>query len=422
MIKGNTVWTVGSGGVLLLNGSRAPLIKGVVYSPTPIGGTYDFEPHGDFYLGGEGAPSYFQWKPWWQPDVDAMAEAGVNSIRTYSWFMWMPTADNMTAAKNGGPMPEIVRDHTQFLDYCQSKDIFVLMGVGWNPDDFPLKTANRNNGFKEFYIENCRALAKKYGKHPAVLGLVLGNEVDNASTFKDDDNYQQYLAIMNGCADAAAEGFKGNKIILPAFHDNPFAYGNEDADGTPAMKKHVQKDLSKNFTATGINTYRGPNGILPQEYKKFLIDGQKIERPLLITEWGSPYSMRKDGQGAEISGELVTSHGNWVRACWKQFSDSASFPFLAGGYYFEWTDEWWKAPQLPEGKQRGQHIFNPASSKNGAFPGGYNDEAWFGVMGVEVSENRDPLKYWDDSKNGPVSPDKRIKRNTYNVLQEIFTQ
>jgi hypothetical protein len=101
-----TVWTVGVGGVLMLNGSKAPLIKGVVYSPTPIGGNYEFEPHGDFYLGGEGAPSYFQWAPWWQPDIDDMANAGVSSIRTYSWFMWMPTAENMTAAKQGG-MPEI---------------------------------------------------------------------------------------------------------------------------------------------------------------------------------------------------------------------------------------------------------------------------------------------------------------------------
>jgi len=404
MITGKTVWTVGSGGVLFLNGSKAPLIKGVVYSPTPIGGNYDFAPHGDFYLGGERAPSYFRWDPWWKPDIDDMANAGVNSLRTYSWFMWLPTADNMAAAKRGGRMPEIQRDHTPFLDYCQRKDIFVLIGVGWNPDDFPLKGANLNNGFKEFYIENCRALAKQYGNHPALLGLVLGNEVDNAATFQDD-NYTQYLAMMNGCADAAAEaGFAGNKLILPALHDNPFAYGNEEADGTPALRKHLHKDLSKHFTATGINTYRGPQGILPQEYKQFLIDGQKIQRPLLITEWGSPYSMRKNGQGAEISGDLVTCHGDWVRACWKQFSDSASFPFLAGGYYFEWTDEWWKAPQLEGGKQRGQHTFNPDSARNAAFPGGYNDEAWFGVMGVEVTEGRDPFTYWHAGKNGPVSP------------------
>lgn len=416
-----TVWTVGAGGVLMLNGHNAPLIKGVVYSPTPIGCNYDYEPHGDFYLGGAHAPVWFQWAPWWKPDLDAMAIAGVNSIRTYSWFMWMPTAVNLAAAK-AGSMPEIQRDHTEFLDYCHSKGISVLIGVGWNPDDFPLKAANQNNGFKEFYIENCRALAKRYGNHPAVLGLVLGNEVDNAATF-NGDNYNHYLAIMNGCADAAAEaGFKGNKIILPAFHDNPFAYGNENADGSPVMRKHVQHDLSKNFTATGINTYRGPNGILPQEYKQFLIEGQKIDRPLLITEWGSPYSMRVNGQGAEISGDLVEQHAKWVRGCWEQFSDTASFPFLAGGYYFEWTDEWWKAPQIDGGAQRGSHMFNPESSRNDAFPGKYNDEAWFGVMGTAVSGGRNPLIYWDNAKNSPVAPDQRIPRNTYKVLQELFTK
>lgn len=418
-----TNWTVGPGGVLLLNGSKAPLIKGVVYSPTPIGGNYEFEPHGDYYTGGPKAPSYHQWWYWWVSDITAMAEAGVNSLRTYSWFMWMPNADNMRLAKQGErSMPPLERDHTPFLDECHSNGISVLMGVGWNPDDFPLKPANLTNGFKEFYIENCRALAKKYGKHPAVLGLVLGNEVDNAATFADD-HYGHYLEIMNGCADAARAGFEGNKIILPALHDNPFAYGNEDRDGNIVMRKHVQRDLSKSFTATGINTYRGPNGILPKEYKDFLIDGQKIERPLLITEWGSPHTVRVDGKPYETPpGPPTGAHGDWVRACWKQFSDSASFPFLAGGYYFEWTDEWWKAPQLPEGRQRGQHNFNPDSSRNGAFPGGYNDEAWYGVMGVKVAENRDPYIYWDNNANTPVTPDERYKRGTYHVLQELFTK
>ena len=28
-----TVWTIGTGGTLMLNGKNAPLIKGVVYSP-----------------------------------------------------------------------------------------------------------------------------------------------------------------------------------------------------------------------------------------------------------------------------------------------------------------------------------------------------------------------------------------------------
>lgn len=423
-----TIWTVGPGGVLLLNGSKAPLIKGVVYSPTPIGCTYNFEPHGDYFTGGDGAPSYFQWRPWWKRDIADMADAGVNSLRTYSWFMWMPTRENMDHAKRGeSSMPRITRDHTAFLDECHSKGISVLIGVGWDPNDFPLKIENLSNGFKEFYIENCRALAKKYGKHPAVLGLVLGNEVDNAATFADA-HYRHYLEIMNGCADAARAGFEGNKIILPALHDNPFAYGNEDNDGNAVMRKHFHKDVSKSFTATGINTYRGPEGILPEEYKRFLIEGQKIERPLLITEWGAPFTMRRaDDTPTEIvESGYVAAHGTWVGTCWEKFSSSVKFPFLAGGYYFEWTDEWWKAPQLDGGAQRGKHTFNqsrtdPQKAKNPVFPGKYGDEAWFGVMGVTVANHRDPYEYWDKGVNGPVAPDDRYRRGTYEVLRKLFT-
>ena len=76
-----------------------------------------------------------------------------------------------------------------------------------------------------------------------------------------------------------------------------------------------------------------------------------------------------------------------------------------------------------DGDQLYQHNFNPDDrSKNPAFPGGYGDEAWFGVMGTAVSNNRDPKIYWDKKKNGPVDPDKRIPRNTYNVLKQLFKE
>jgi hypothetical protein len=421
----DTNWTVGSQGELLLNGKKAPLIRGVVYSPTPIGCTYDYEPHGDYYLGGDkNTPSYYEWKPWWQPDIDAMAAAGVNSIRTYSWFMWMPTPENMAAAKSPKQaFPGHYRDHTKFLDYCHSKGISVLMGVGWRPGDYPLDKKNWDNGFLEFYVNNCEALALSYRNHPAVLGVVLGNEVDTAATFADG-YYDRYIRIMNSCANMLDKQFKDNKkLILPAFHDSPYAYGKEDLDPLPVLKKHVHKDLSKSFTATGINSYRGPKGILPQEYQQYLIKGQNIKRPLFITEWGAPYSMRLNGQGAEISGSVVQSHADWVRGCWKQFSDQSSYPFLAGGYYFEWTDEWWKAPKPKpdDPDSRGQHYFNDDKSKNDAFPGGYGDEAWYGVMGTAVSNNRNTMKYWDEDNNRPVAPDKRNTRNTYKVLKELFS-
>ena len=76
---------------------------------------------------------------------------------------------------------------------------------------------------------------------------------------------------------------------------------------------------------------------------------------------------------------------------------------------------------MPGGNQRGQHMFNPETSRNDAFPGHYDDEAWYGVMGVAVSNGRDPMSYWDDATNGPKAPDRRIQRNTYKVLQELFT-
>ncbi|HLK62382.1 MAG TPA: hypothetical protein VKU19_03025 [Bryobacteraceae bacterium] len=75
-------------------------------------------------------------------------------------------------------------------------------------------------------------------------------------------------------------------------------------------------------------------------------------------------------------------------------------------------------PRRP--RHSNHHNFNPDSSRNDAFPGRCSDEAWYGVMGVAVSNGRDPMNYWDQGANAPMAPDKRVPRNTYKVLQEMF--
>jgi hypothetical protein len=66
--------------------------------------------------------------------------------------------------------------------------------------------------------------------------------------------------------------------------------------------------------------------------------------------------------------DLVWNNGRWLS---NGFKDGG---VLAGGFYFEWTDEWWKSGN--KDVHQGNIAFN------GHFPGCSNDEAWFGLNSV----------------------------------------
>ena len=54
---------------------------------------------------------------------------------------------------------------------------------------------------------------------------------------------------------------------------------------------------------------------------------------------------------------------------------------VSGGFYFEWTDEWWKADaNNPE--YRSMHVGDPVFT--GHFPGCAYDHAWFGLNGISL--------------------------------------
>jgi len=77
----------------------------------------------------------------------------------------------------------------------------------------------------------------------------------------------------------------------------------------------------------------------------------------------------------------------------------------SGGIVFAWTDEWWKSGNVT------QH--DPGESANGAFPGGWGDEEWFGICGVEVKD-RAPANF-DKSH-----PDTLLPRAAFDRLKQLW--
>ena len=67
--------------------------------------------------------------------------------------------------------------------------------------------------------------------------------------------------------------------------------------------------------------------------------------------------------------DLVWNNGRWLAS---GFADENGI--VSGGFYFEWTDEWWKSGN--KDVHQGNDAFN------GGFPGCSDDQAWFGLNSV----------------------------------------
>jgi hypothetical protein len=146
---------IANGFQLKLNGQPL-VIKGMNYSPVPIGTAPGNPPYGDYFV-----PNYANV---WKPDIDKIREAGINVIKLY--------AGNPDL--NAGA-PGTAGNWKAFLDYCYNggnKPVFVVM-FSYTQGNV---IAQGGAGFND-YIRQYDKLVKSTVKHPAVFGYLVGNEI-----------------------------------------------------------------------------------------------------------------------------------------------------------------------------------------------------------------------------------------------------
>jgi hypothetical protein len=132
------------------------VVKGMNYSPVPIGTAPGFVPYGDYFI-----PYYANV---WKPDVDKMRAANINVIKLY--------AGNPDL--NAGA-PGTSGNWKAFLDYCYNggnKPIYVVM-FSYTQGNV---IAQGGTGLND-YIRQYTELVKSTVKHPAVFGYMVGNEI-----------------------------------------------------------------------------------------------------------------------------------------------------------------------------------------------------------------------------------------------------
>jgi hypothetical protein len=392
-----------SGFNLQLNG-KPFVIKGMNYSPVPIGTAPGNIPFGDYFV-----PNYANV---WKPDLDKIRETGVNVIKLYAGDPDLNAGDPGTAG-----------NWRDFLDYCWNggqRPVYVIMFSYIQGG--PIAAAG-----DEFnaYLDHYDKLVKSTVKHPAVFGYIIGNEIFDGVT--GNAQFWTNFGKLIDAADAAGRS-QGEKPFLTTATNDNFTPENP----WPAIKFGEQSGKLKNLDAWCINVYRGPelggagNSVFTQ-YLALMNSLQAVKKPLILGEWGTPHTTRPApgvyGQSAttpvtNLDDVLEIDMGpgrpyfaavpvaSFLNTQWNTIKANLAAgnnQVCVGGFIFDWADEYWK------GGNNSQQIGGPNPAFfGGLFAGGYWDEAGFGVTGAV-----------DQSTYGPGKPN--ISRTLYKGYDAVKT-
>ncbi|MGB0059444.1 MAG: hypothetical protein WBP68_04635, partial [Candidatus Binatus sp.] len=270
-------------------------------------------------------------------------QLGVNSIRTYAWWKWVPmtpadyakwnTLDwsvtprvrfGATTARAGFAAWPAHDGGDQFLDLCWNhgvNPIYVVIGISVDPW-FAFAGTNPDSALvhdERMYIERTTQwLAQRYGYHPAVLGFAIGNET-NLPFARGTDRYLDYWQFLNHLG-AVAKHYAPDKLTMTAFADYPppeapmllkplvafkdaanahpggrtvpacvdLKGANPGPDCNSAHRRRAYPADIYALDVWGFNAYRKPETEDVANFKRWIIDGHYTNGSGMGTELPNP--------------------------------------------------------------------------------------------------------------------------------------
>ncbi|HET9392439.1 MAG TPA: hypothetical protein VFO29_02780 [Candidatus Rubrimentiphilum sp.] len=358
--------------ICIINAPSAPapsafFVKGVDYAPVAIGKT----PTAGGSVGSNNSAV-------WSRDLPLMRAMGVNAVRVYD--APVPNFDSgpgtmdafLDAAWNGGINPIYV-----------IATIFFTRGNVLSNQDATNAIANQYHDF-----------TKKYGGKQAFMGVTISNEL-GLDTF-DATEWGRFNQIARAAKQGLIDAGAPSALVMTA-----------EADGVAGGKEKFIAAAETNNAAVdayGVNVFRG------RTLTTLLSDiHSATNKPVLITEWGAPASTHLPagpsytfGTGPTDIGSCTYSNpgaltdanvselaatGNpsmtglndlITNVATAMYNGFKSGGVVSGGFYLEWQDEWWKL------NNPNPTVHTGMSVTNGAFPGCFNDESWYGLNAVSL--------------------------------------
>jgi hypothetical protein len=359
--------------------------KGMAYSPTPVGKGVSDPPSCDDPLRNNN-------KAIWSRDLPLMRAMGVNVIRV---FNVVPP-----------PWDEQVGTINEFLDAAWNRGrnpIYVMITIAFDGSVLNNPDAARD------VAGQYQRLTAKYALYPAVMGVSISNEITGGTGWTEKAWWDNFNLVAQG----ARNGFASKnvkKIVTTA-----------DYDGVTEFNVKGRKQIAQIYwgekygakvDAWGDNLYRG------RWFTDLLAQIQDTTtKPVLLTEygataayhpaWANTYDYPKTdihkngicvpsaGPSGPVSrdvaelpsgpghdpnmGGLVDYATNMAELLYGGYKDGG---LVSGGFYFEWSDEWWKA-NADNPAYRSQHVGNLTWTSY--FPGCGYDSAWFGLNSIKKS-------------------------------------
>lgn len=345
-------------------------VKGVAYSPTPIGKSVGDAPLLDDSLR-DGNQAI------WSRDLPKMRAMGVNAIHVYNVVgppddaRTGPISKFLTAAWNGGKQP-----------------IYVLMSIYFTGNT--LLDSKATAAIAKKYHD----LDAKYAKSPAVMGIAISNEIGIPAYIQNKTWWKNFNVVANAARKGFADGGGSGKIVTTSEIDGDIA----------AVRLGEQNGAA--VDVWGVNIYRGRSFTT-----LFSQIRQYTKKQVLLTEygasaayhpgWKNAYSWQNTLNGvgvctpADPSGtttrsdvkelpasgnpkmsglvDLVQNNAALLYEGWKKDG------IVSGGFYFEWNDEWWKDgnPSIHYGSLNFKNYF----------PGCSDDQSWYGLNAVKKNGN-----------------------------------
>lgn len=336
-----------------MSGAEPLFVKGVCYSPAPIGINAAFSyPFGDYFTK--------EYSGLWRRDLPLLSAMGANALRIYGW--------NNTA------------DHTAFLDYAHQMGMKVMVTfyLGTATDN-PVDTVEQRQNITSMFVSQ----VERYAGHPAVLAWSFGNELNGA--------WNLYLQAFNRAGDcgwaAGDESFQGGcynfvgttgacvKAIACVYKGFLGWIDNAAAEAHAAMGQHSHLVLSSfadvddmitrihdhedsvpHLDAWGVQIYRGRD--FGQGQNDFLASFADVsKKPLLVTEYGVDSYNDQCGKTADTLcyntaanpadgfGQDEATHAEWnsnLAHLLLNHSSEQKLGSVAGGFVMAWVDEQWK--------------------------------------------------------------------------------
>lgn len=367
-----------SEGYKLIIDGKPTLIKGVCYSPVPIGKDYEYNWWGDTN------------RPW-LTDGKLMKEMGVNAVRIYR------------VGKNPDEVKQVIED------LYKKYGIYSLLGHylgfwSWPPPNYA------NQEFRDKVKAEVLEMVSLYKDSPGVLMWVLGNE--NNYSFDREPNVQRWTSdAIDALPDAESQRKEKAKIYYTFVNDLAKEIKKIDPVHPVVMGVGEGKSLSSakeycpDIDVIGMIAYRGTNfGNLFRQIKK------DFDLPVVLTEWGcDSYNAQKREPDQEAQADFIKQQWQDIeRNSWMKKGTQNCI----GGTLFEWNDEWWKANEnLPytwtvqdtaAGWMNASYYFDAQAAEKMNM-----NEEWWGV--VEL-----------DPTNMTNGINKRIPKKAYYILKELW--